>query len=536
MSQEYPLIAYETLGVVPIFSLEFILVLILSLTTTAIIIWRVVGNFWRIVRPSVFVPAFVNVFFQLPSLILLGPIVSSLSQAWWFLLVPQAVALSLLGYSIATSSLDLPAQTVTRPDLKVLEKLLPIALLALFAGLFFMRMPVHCTALFTMIFDPISTLLAREVTIKFAGSTLATASFGAVANTVAPVSFAISGWSAFLALKSGRIVSAVLWLCVIPVAVVLIMISGAKGLLLPTIIVCAATATLWTTTWLGRGAAVVATFLCIVVSLVTFELVRERSGGSIRYDLAGCAVELGACQQSRELLASMSKRGGLGLLPSEIESFDVRLQAQCSATDDQAIADILRMEPYIPQERSIIPGGFFARAARPFFHVLNRAVIVPLRVAAWHFLFVEQHGPPGVGALPLALKIFGHSTDMASRVYQEYGVVYSRGDRTSTSTSPVSFLMVYPAYFGFAGLAGAILLVLAFDGLISTLLRFVPPPAIAIAAGLMAVIGMNFVSSDFVTVMISHGGAIAVLLLAFYAGFGWWNRRIQEKGVRNASD
>jgi hypothetical protein len=144
-------------------------------------------------------------------------------------------------------------------------------------------------------------------------------------------------------------------------------------------------------------------------------------------------------------------------------------------------------------------------------------LVIPTQVAAWHYLYVEEMGSPGFAAMPFARRLTGSSVNMPELVYQKYGSVFAHGDKTSTSTSPTSFLLAYPAYLGVVGLVLSLLAVIITDIIVSVLLLRVPNALYPIGVGLAAVISFNFILSDFVTVMLSHGGAVAIALMAFFA-------------------
>jgi hypothetical protein len=80
-----------------------------------------------------------------------------------------------------------------------------------------------------------------------------------------------------------------------------------------------------------------------------------------------------------------------------------------------------------------------------------------------------------------------------------------------------SFLLAYPAYLGVVGLVLSLLAVIITDIIVSVLLLRVPNALYPIGVGLAAVISFNFILSDFRDVMLSHGGAMAIALMAFFA-------------------
>jgi len=110
--------------------------------------------------------------------------------------------------------------------------------------------------------------------------------------------------------------------------------------------------------------------------------------------------------------------------------------------------------------------------------------------------------------------------NMPELVYGAYGVIYSGGDATKGSTSPTSFVVAYPLYWGWWGLLFAIGLVTGWDLVMSLLLRRLSTWLLPLAAGLTAVCCVNFMTSEFLTTMLSHGGAVTMLLVALL-GVRW---------------
>ena len=148
--------------------------------------------------------------------------------------------------------------------------------------------------------------------------------------------------------------------------------------------------------------------------------------------------------------------------------------------------------------------------------IVNRAMVVPLQVASWHYMFVETEGSPGAAGIPMAGRLGGNLVNMPEIVYRKYGFIYSSGDRTSTSTAPTGFMLFYPAYIGVPGLMLAVVLVLLYNIAAVWLMRRVRPALSAVAAGLVLVAAMNLAVSDFLTVMGSHGGLAALLMMAVF--------------------
>lgn len=450
----------------------------------------------------------INIFYQWPIFFLSSPIEASLAHPYQFSLVPAVVVLSLLAWVVATGDLNIPADTISDRRLSVWQMIVPVLAATIFTGIYFARVPFRCTALFALLYDPVMTLLAREVTIKFAGSTLATSSYGALANTVAPAVAAIGVAQIVRYGSMLRIVPVVIWAFLIFVSISLVMIAGAKGLTIPLIVTVFLSALLWSSSWKHKVVSGAFSLLCVFAALSSFEVIRERGGGTEYYDFAGCVVSLGSIEKGWELLDSMGERGGLGLDPAYIQVLRSELR--------DAISGLGRAKSITRGKAAVRPIDS-QRVASYIEALTNRALVIPTQVAAWHFLYVDEYGSPGYGALPFAKKLLGYSVDASSLVYMAYGTVYSDGDRTSTSTAPTSFIFWWFAYFGLVGLVAAIVCILILDGVVAIAMRESSSNVLPLSVGLVFAISLNLITSDFFVVMLSHGGAVAVGLIIFFA-------------------
>ena len=99
-------------------------------------------------------------------------------------------------------------------------------------------------------------------------------------------------------------------------------------------------------------------------------------------------------------------------------------------------------------------------------------------------------------------------------IYQTYGSVFSYGDKTSTSTAPTSYLLLYPAYLGIYGLILALSCLAAFDLVARFILVRLKGIFSYIFLALLFVASVNMLVSDFITVLLSHGAGATLLLFA----------------------
>ena len=530
---------------VPNFSLLLAASLILSILVTFVHGFLILGNPWRLLRPAFIFAIFLTIFFQWPSVLMADAIRHGLNNPWLFWTSIHIVPMALAGWIFISPKLDMAKGTISKPNYSWAALVLPIVLMVLFSSLYLLRVPFDCTALFAVMYDPTYTLLARELSIKLSGSALAAYSYGALANVVAPVVIALS---IPLAIRSSSFKSVhwlVLSISLVVSAIVLVLLSGAKGLLIPSALFVISSAFVWNRGALAKLSYFLIAFGILTGGLVAFELVKERpSPKQTNYQFGSCVSRLNACAAVAPLIPSLTSREwALGLALPQIKLLDTEWRKVCPAESEHvpALQD-RELEIDLPEAGgSSVPGASYDLLVRAYgyvFALAERALITPIRVASWYFLYVAEYGHPGVAAMPFGEKLAGHKVNMPIKVYQEYGVVFSGGDATSTSTAPTSFIFTYPANLGAIGLLLAVVLVIALDILCMIFVLRLPVDLLGIASGISLVIALNMIVSDFVTILGSHGGAVAVALLAFLSvvhgnltgrKVGWFGeRRLQS--------
>lgn len=470
----------------------------------------------RLMRPAFLLAGFCHGLYQWPLALLANPVEGSLLQPWRLAAFVQLGVWGLMAWVLASRRLDPPPPRAAAPLFRGAEIAIPAGGALLLAAAYLLQVPATCTALYSLVVDPHMTLLAREFGGKLAAGALGSYALGALFNVAAPLVLALAlrmAWTEVLARRWWRVP---LWVLLAFGAVALVMITGTKGLLVPSLLMLVVTSFLWNQRLWVKVAAGGFALGALAVGLVTFELVKEREDAAgARYDIAACAVRVNACERSTVLVESLKQRKmSLGLPRSLVDDLSERMAcackpgaqiAACPAVEPVVISFALELEG-LPKSR----GFTFLEA------IANRAMVVPLQVAAWHHMYAETEPSPGLAGIPIFGRLGGNLVNMPETVYQKYGFIYSGGDRTSTSTAPTGFMLSYAAYIGWAGLALALALVIAYDVAACWLLRRVRPALAPLAAGLMLVIAMNLAVSDFLTTMGSHGGAAALAMLAVY--------------------
>lgn len=503
----------------------------------------------RLMRPAFLLAGLCHVLYQWSVALLANPVEDSLIHPWRMATFIHLAVWGLMAWVGASRRLDPPRLQMSAPAFRHAEIVLPMAGVALLAAVYLRQVPATCTALYALAVDPHMTLLAREFGGKLAASALASYALGALFNVAAPVVVAIALRMAWTQALARRWILVAGWVLLGFAAVAAVLITGTKGLLVPTMLVLIVTSFLWNERLKIKIAAGGFAIGALAVGLVGFELVKEREAAAgAHYDIAACAVRVNACERSTTLVESLKLRKlSLGLPTSLVNDFSDRMACACKPGADIAacpavrpvmmafsletsLTEALPESDYSPSARRRGAQGenanagpvekalrkVLSRALSFVESIANRAMVVPLQVASWHHMYVETEQSPGLAGIPMAGRITGNLVNMPELVYQKYGYIYSSGDRTSTSTAPTGFMVFYPAYIGWAGLLLALGLVIAYDIAAALLVRRVRPGLAALAAGLMLVIAMNLAVSDFLTVMGSHGGAAALAMLGFF--------------------
>lgn len=484
-----------------------------------LLIWRVfLLNRMVLVRPAFSILLAINLIYQLPLSLLSEQFRLTLSEYWYWSILINSTAAALLLYVFVTrnqyqgSIRDLAITNENGLSFKYIVPL--IALLLIFSIAYLETVQFKCTGLYALVADPSMTLLAREFGIKIIGSSFATYAYGAVANAIAPALLAVSLYQIIDFSIKSKYLNVLFYLIISVCSVFFIMLGGIKGLFLPTLILLVVTGFLWNKGGIRKITSILLSISFIFFSILSFELIRERpTMAGANYNFAKCAYESGKCSESMVLIKSLGFReDSLGLSKSLVGKIKKELEYVCSTDDAQIKVKPLEGGKGIAQGTEIDSG----RAVSMLNSIVNRALITPLQVTVWHFLYAENFEIDGKLTLPIARRIWGESMNMPEIVYQKYGSIYSGGDRTSTSTAPTSYLWSYPAYLGVVGIIISLGLVVLVDIVWLFLIKRVNGSLVPLFIGLSFVMAMNFMASDFLTVMISHGGVVSLLLLVLF--------------------
>ena len=457
------------------------------------------------------------IFYQIPLVLFSRQIESSVVNFWHFSFIINGGAMVLALWGAISRRFDFRNEPSTfQKNMNGVYFVTGIFSVIFLWG-YLSGVPWDCTVLYALLFDPWLTLLAREFGVKLIGTSISTYSLGAYVNAAAPLFVLLSVWQIRSSIASRNILGLLVGFICGSFAISAVLISGTKGLLMSMMVMLLVASYFWCKTWPARILTIFSSCLFVFISLITFELSKERHSiiGS-NYDFASCSVRSGTCQKSLQLLESMKLRDySLGLPMKHLKPILARTECLCNGEGDEASCPA----GSLPDGASGISSNpFTGTRAESFAHaVANRIFVVPFQVAAWNYMYAETESFNGALTLPFARRIFGESLNMPELVYQKYGSVYSMGDKTSTSTAPTSFFLAYPFYVGAIGFMIAIVCILLLDLLIAFFTRSIGGHLVPMLAGIVVIMAMNFMTSDFVTVLISHGGLAGLLMILVYS-------------------
>ncbi|MCU9530417.1 hypothetical protein [Pseudomonas mosselii] len=531
------------------------------LTTSAV---RFSRNKYILARLSFCFPLFVSVFYQVPLVIFSGQLDRALAEPWAYALVVNGGAVALVAWGGLSRRFDFKAEGSEFPAAVNGAYSFTALAGAALVFVYLWRVSWECSGLYALMYDPWMTLLAREFSVKLIGTSISTYALGAYVNTVAPMLALLSIWLLKASVPHHPL-RAIIAVLIGFLAILAVLISGTKGLLVSSMLMLLAGAFFWCRTWISRllmGGFAVA---FVMASLVAFEVLKEREsvvGG--RYDFAACSVKAGTCQKSKELIDSLALRDySLGLPSKYIAPISTRLECLCGSevgeeqcspgvllSPSQSVAESSGQDVKVTSDQDVIIAPVQSIATVPAQSVVivpehmqkqeapvvqvqevaasqnrhliflqaifNRMLVIPFQVSVWNFMYAESEEVDGFKTLPFARRVLGESVNIPELVYQKFGSVYAEGDKTSTSTAPTSFFLVYPAFLGVMGMAIALLAIIVLDLILARLASSMGSGLIPILVGVVLIMCVNFMSSDYITVLMSHGGIAGLLMLSFY--------------------
>lgn len=512
----------------------------------------------RMARPALIMALLSMLSFQWPLAVFSSILEKYLPLYWFFAFSVHCQIIACIMWVVLTPGLTEKMKVFSKSEnsssrsISVKSYCILFGLITAFTAVYLSRVHLQCTGLYAAIVDPELTLLARELSGKLIGTGIASYGFGLLINVICPLLIFLSLERIKYNYADRRFEKIILWI-ISGIAVLLVaMLSGSKGTLIPAIIVISISSMANGRRWWSR----VLISTCIIsfgfVAMTAFELLRERKAYHGKaYEYGVCAARMNLCPEAKTLLDSMRQHDmSLGVSLSRQRRLSSELDRDCSSETSKLNHSRLDGRPlkvdfnfvsFIPQFglqrsniRSHVDSGksvsitttgadqspvinrsipIITRVWHYTKSIVYRAAVVPLQVASWYFLYATEYGAPGIKALPMANKFSGSRVIMPKRIHEVYYPIYSHGDRTASGTSPTSFIMAYPAYLGYSGIVLSLAALFSFDLLVSLLMNRMSVTLCWAFIGLVTVGCINFMLSDFGTTLLSHGTAFALLLM-----------------------
>ncbi len=494
--------------------------LVISVGLTFFAIRRCRGTYFSL---SFWVLAGWIVVYLLPSIFLGGNFVAGLVNPWGFFLTVCGVPVCLAAWISFGPYKNLNISTSTNQPQEV--GLFALLLLGLGAAMvitvWLNSIPFNCTAGWALMFDPGRALLAREVAGKFSQSPIVWRLIGAYVNVIVPLLVFFCGMklTSLIGNKKVKAIGFRSYLggggiaVVIVIAYLSILLTGAKGNLLPSIMVCCVGAVLMPIKLAKKIYIVILVLALGGGSVVLVQQVILEGNSIQRYRLGECVASFGSCDEAKKLIETASVRELPTVLgsPHEARAVSQELEAVCGVSislnpgyGGAVSGGVSGSESYGDSIYDVVYG------------LWERAFKIPLQVASWYYLWSSDSTVLGAKAVPLLSRTLGVGNS-AEEVYQLYGSRYSKGDVTSTSTAPTSFLFAYPALMGIMGFGIAVGLLMLLDYCAAQVLKRIKPPLSYGFSGLAVVMAYHFLNTDFFTVLGSHGGGVFLAIFAFIA-------------------
>lgn len=288
-------------------------------------------------RPAFMVAALMSLLFQWPIWIYSGVLERTLEPHWGIALHLHALVLGLLAWSTATPALTDRFHLVRQEaaDQGLFQAVAAFCVLVIGGFLVFLylrRVGISCTGLASTVLDPEVALLARELSIKMAGGGWPTFAHALVVSVVSPVAVFLALQHSIAAIGRRRFWPVLGNALVILFFLFAVLLPGAKGNLMPTLVASALGLCFHARGWEGRILNVALVAAIGMAALVAVELVKEKRyfQEKSQYPFAQCVERLDICVPMRGLLNSMSSRDyALGMSAATIDWFHSELEQRC---------------------------------------------------------------------------------------------------------------------------------------------------------------------------------------------------------------
>jgi hypothetical protein len=510
------------------------------------------------VKPSVMILACYHILAQWP-LVLLSPFTETFLPAPWIFsgLVHGFVLLGLMisyfifdqsARSIWDSLRVTSAQTAFLPRWQLVTLFCAILILA---SVYLAFVPIEETGLYALFIDPQHAIFARESSLKLLDNWIPKYALTLLGNVIAPL-LTVVVINFVLLNRKCAIWEKSLWVALLAVCWMLSALSGAKAIWSYLIVVSLAVIA-WRlrlripAAWVVAGLA--ASLAPAFVVFMFFSLTGEASDCSgstknpneqnVKVDSATdslrqnlCAIRMNISKTHSAMFAernpAISIMAALGLI----------LSRGIVDQSEGALTSIMLQGALVPQkkgsnsentcniERSIgNKPGLALDTISQIIATNKRAFVLPAVVSIWFADYAQRIGPIGLAGVPRLAKAAGIAPiDLPNRI----GLIYAPchyGHKVMESVSATTgFLFAQYGYFGLLALPLALAGLIVCDGLL-LIIRTFPDAWIAPTLAFISLTALKFTQSDYLTIWVTHGLGINIILIAGLAGAGATVRR-----------
>lgn len=470
-------------------------------------------------RPSVLFSALVVCFFGWPFFIFSNIFQMEVENHWLFFSSVYISPAILFLWAHLTETYPTKVSNIIEPYNKYYSQLaLLIFGLTLLVILYLSYIPFDCTALYALINEPELSLLAREFSMKFFTSSIPGYAIGVLVNVVAPIIIVLNFDLAKTFFFKRYYIKLTFLILLTFLVILCVLLTGTKGSLLPIFIMIICVSLFWNIKIINKliSAGLAIIFILASIFVIEFRKDIEINHDILTYKFGSCSVRMNACNKSKILLESAQHRDfSLNLTRKSLGLLIEDLERECLVRFSQKQSPVLKPKIDHIEISKLSLSNYIHTYIKGLFY---RANVTPLQVGSWHFKYAEDYGAPGIaGILPERFYKTSKPISVPQEVYQKYGTIFSGGDTTSTSSAPTSFVLAYPAYLGYKGIAIVITLIILLDVIFIMITHHLKGKLKAIGIGVFAIICMNLLLSDYLAVMIAHGGVAGICLLAFFA-------------------
>lgn len=150
----------------------------------------------------------------------------------------------------------------------------------------------------------------------------------------------------------------------------------------------------------------------------------------------------------------------------------------------------------------------------------RRAFVLPTVVSVWFADFAQRNGPIGIAGIPRLAEIAGVTPiDLPNRIGLIYAPCYYGHKVMESVSATTGFLFAEYGYFGLLALPLALIGLIVCDGLL-LIIRTFPSVWIAPTLGFVSLAALKFTQSDYLTIWVTHGLGINIILVAGLASAG----------------